>query len=332
LGVVLDGLPAGLAIDPAAIQDDLDRRRPGASPFSSPRKEPDQVEILSGLTKDNLTNGAPLAMLIRSVSFKSSDYAPLARLLRPGHADYSCLKKWDLPLQPGGGRSSGRETAARVAAGAVARIMLKEKGVLVRAAASAIGPVKAESRDWAFALSDPLRFLDPQKSEAAQSLVLEASAAGDSVGSVVEFEALGVRPGLGAPVFDKLEALLGRAFLSIGAVKAVEFGEGVAMASMRGSEANDPLGSEGPLSNRHGGILGGISSGLPITARLFVKPTPSISLRQKTVDLDGNPAEIEVKGRHDPCLAPRLAPVAEAMGLLVLADLYLSPPDRWPSG
>ena len=329
IGVVLDGLPAGIWIDPALIQKDLDRRRPGRSPFTTSRSEPDQVEILSGLAEGGVTNGAPLAMLIRNVGARSSDYSAIKELFRPGHADWTYRQKWGLPLQPGGGRSSGRETAARVAAGAVARIMLKEKGVAAKAASSAIGPIKAEKRDWDFAEIDPLRFLDPNLTEAAQSLVLEASKAGDSVGAGVEFEAAVVKPGLGDPVFDKLEALLGRAFLSIGAVRAVEFGEGIAMSSMRGSLSNDPLGPAGPLSNRHGGVLGGLSTGLPITARLFIKPTPSVAIEQKTVDLHGNPAAIEVKGRHDPCLAPRLAPVAEAMGLLVLADQYLAGPARW---
>jgi chorismate synthase len=266
--------------------------------------------------------------LIQNCDARSSDYAAAADVFRPGHADWTFFKKYGLPPQPGGGRSSGRETVARVAAGAVARALLNPLGVTVKAASLALGPVKAIRRDWDFAQEDPLRFLDPDLAPKAAQVVTEAKSSGDSVGSVVELVAKGLPIGWGDPVFDKLEANLGRAFFSIGAVRAVEFGEGLALSTMLGSQANDPMGPDGPLSDRHGGILGGISTGLDLTARLFIKPTPSVALEQDTVNLEGQPAKISIKGRHDPCLAPRLGPVAEAMCLITLADYHLRGPSR----
>jgi chorismate synthase len=331
LGAVIEGVPAGLALSLSLIQKDLDRRKPGQSPFTTPRKEPDEVEILSGLTTEGLTNGAPLALVIKNQGARSSDYADLADKFRPGHADYPYYQKYGLTPQPGGGRASGRETAARVAAGAVARALLTKvtKGdLVVTAGARAIGVVTAIKTDFAFAETDPLRFLDPDFAQVAQDAVKGAMSEGDSLGAVVEVRATGVPQGLGSPVFDKLEALLGAAYLSIGAVRAVEFGEGIALAKTSGSKANDPLGPNGPTEDRHGGILGGLSTGRPIIARLFVKPTPSIKKPQNSVSLKGEPLELTIHGRHDPCLAPRLAPVAEAMTLLVLADRYLAPPAR----
>ncbi|MDR2367120.1 MAG: chorismate synthase [Deltaproteobacteria bacterium] len=328
LGVVIDGLPAGLPIDLAAIQRDLDRRKPGQSPFATARKEGDRPEILSGLTSGGLTNGSPLAILIRNEDARSQDYAKTAGSFRPGHADWTYFKKYGLPPQPGGGRSSGRETVSRVAAGAVARALLAPLGVSVRAASLSFGPVRAARRDWDFAEGHPLRFLDPDLAQEAEAVVSGAKARGDSVGSSVELKAGGLPAGWGDPVFDKLEANLGRAFFSIGAVRAVEFGQGLALSSMLGSEANDPMGPLGPLSDRHGGVLGGISTGRDLTARLYAKPTPSIALEQDTVSLDGEAVKISVPGRHDPCLAPRLAPVAEAMCLITLADFYLRGPAR----
>jgi chorismate synthase len=330
LGCVVDGLPAGLELSEELIQRDLDRRRPGASPFATARKETDRCEILSGLTAEGLTNGAPLGVLIRNVNARSSDYSSISRLFRPGHADWTYFKKYGLPPQPGGGRSSGRETAARVAAGAAARALLSREGITVRAGVSMAAGIAASARDWDFSETDPLRFLDPAKAAEARDAVSSLMARGDSAGSAVEVEASGVPPGWGEPVFGKLEALLGGAYFSIGAVRAVEFGEGVRLSSLPGSMANDPVGPSGPLGPLHGGVLGGISTGTPVTARLWVRPTPSVSLPQKTVDLDGAPATIEIRGRHDPCIGPRLAPVAEAMTLLVLADLFLERPARLP--
>ncbi len=328
LGVVIDGLPAGLRVATDDIQRDLDRRRPGSTIYGTKRNEPDAVEILSGLTSEGRTNGAPLAMLVRNTNAKSRDYRDIAQKFRPGHADWTYFKKYGLPPQPGGGRASGRETAARVAAGAVARLLLKPLGVEARAYAVAVGRVRAESIDPEFAEGDPLRFADPRLAHEAHKEVEAAMSEGDSVGAVVELKVTGLPAGWGEPVFGKLDALLGAAFFSIGAVKAVEFGEGLAMSARRGSEANDPLGKDGPLANRHGGVLGGLSTGLPVIARLHLKPTPSIAVEQQSVSLDGRPTAIVTGGRHDPCLAPRLAPVAEAMALIVLADFLLAPPSK----
>jgi chorismate synthase len=330
LGCVVDGLPAGLPLSEEILQRDLDRRRPGVSPFSTPRKEADSAEILSGLTSEGLTNGAPLAVLIRNSGARSADYAPLARLFRPGHADWTYRAKYGIPPQPGGGRSSGRETAARVAAGAAARALLARAGVEVRAGVSAAAGVEAARLDFALAEKDPLRFLDPDRAGEAAGAVRALMENGDSAGSVVTVEALGVPAGWGEPVFGKLEALLGGAYFSLGAVRAVEFGEGIRLASLPGGQANDPLGPDGPDGDLHGGVLGGISTGRPIRARLWIRPTPSVARPQKTTDLDGLPLTVEIGGRHDPCIGPRLAPVAEAMTLLVLADLSLESSKRLP--
>lgn len=323
MGVVVDGVPAGLKLTLTEIQKDLDRRKPGLSPFASPRKEPDLAELLSGITNEGLTNGAPIAILIRNTDKRSGDYQEISQKFRPGHADWTYFLKYGLKPQPGGGRASGRETVSRVAAGAIARALLRPIGVSVRAGTDQIGEIKANIIDYECAEKDPLRFLDPQFSTLAQEEVKKATESGDSVGGVVRLIATGVPAGLGEPVFGKLEALLGSAFFSIGAVRAVEFGEGIKLSTLKGSSANDPIGPDGPLGNLHGGILGGISTGRPIAARLFVRPTPSITRSQKTVDVELMATDIEIHGRHDPCIAPRLAPVAEAMALMVLADCYL---------
>jgi chorismate synthase len=325
LGVVIDGLPAGLRLPREVIQADLDRRRPGLSPYVSPRREPDEVEILSGLAAAGRTNGAPLALLIRNRDARGQDYDDLRHRFRPGQSDWPYFIKYGLKPRPGGGRSSGRETVARVAAGAVARQMLSPLGLKAQAYAVAVGRVKAENPDPDFAETDPLRFADRDLAPKARHEVEAAVSEGDSVGAVVEVRVTGVPAGWGEPVFGKLEAALGGAFFSIGAVRAVEFGEGLTISSQRGSEANDPLGPDGPVTNRHGGIMGGLSTGLPIVARLHVRPTPSIAREQHSVTVDGRPTTISTSGRHDPCLAPRLAPVAEAMALITLADFHLEP-------
>lgn len=321
LGVVMDGLPAGLAISAEDIQGDLDKRRPGRSEFTSARNEPDKVEIVSGLSTAGITNGAPLTCLIRNHDQKSRDYRD--DVFRPGHADWPYYVKYGLTPQPGGGRASGRETVARVAAGAVARKLLGAMGISVNAYAVAVAGLKAAVIDESFAASHALRFADPGLAPQAENLVRQASAKGDSTGGVLEVKALNVPAGWGEPVFDKLEALLGAAYFSIGAVRGVEFGKGMALSAMPGSQANDPLGPDGPLSNNHGGILAGISTGQPIVARLYVKPTPSVHCPQNTVDINGENVVLSTGGRHDPCLLPRMAPVAEAMTLLVLLDAYM---------
>ena len=323
LGVVIEGVPAGVTLDEALIQRDLDRRRPGTSPYVSPRQEPDQVEVLSGLAGGR-TLGSPIALLIRNQDHRSRDYGELARLFRPGHADYTYFHKYGIPPQPGGGRASGRETVARVAAGAVARALLAPLGVEIAAWTARIGAVQAGRVDRDFARQDPLRCPDPQAAPEMAREVARAREEGDSVGGLVEVEARGVPAGWGEPVCHKLDAELGGAMLSIGGVKGVEIGDGFAVARRRGSQNNDQMDAAGFLSNHSGGILGGISTGQTIRLRLAVKPTPSISREQQTQDLEGKPRRIRIQGRHDPCICPRVVPVAEAMTALVLADAWLA--------
>ena len=322
LGVVIDGVPPGIPIDRDRIQRDLDRRRPGTSPFVSQRREPDEVEILSGVANGRAL-GSPIALLVRNRDARSADYLEISELFRPGQADYTYFKKYGLSPQPGGGRASGRETVGRVAAGAVARGFLEPLGIGVRAYTVGIGHLTASRIDPEFAETDPLRCADPDLADQMAELVIRAREDGDSIGGLVEVVAEGVPSGLGDPVFHKLDAVLAWAMVSIGAVKGVEFGTGFGLAGMRGSEANDPISAAGFLSNHAGGTLAGISSGQPIVIRLAVKPTASISKPQSTVDVHGSERTIQVKGRHDPCLCPRVAPVAEAMALLVLADAVL---------
>lgn len=322
LGVVVEGAPAGLALDESRVQIELDKRRPGRSPHASARREPDKVEILSGVSAGR-TLGSPIAMLVRNQDARSGDYAELTKSFRPGHADYTYWRKYGLPPQPGGGRSSGRETLARVAAGAVARALLEPLAVGFAAYTVAVGQVAARRVDRAFALGDPLRAADPDLAAAMADEIQSARQEGDSVGGMVELVVDNPPAGLGDPVFGKLDALLGGAMFSIGGVKGVEIGAGFAVAGRRGSQNNDQMGERGFLSNHAGGILGGVSTGEPIVLRLAVKPTPSISREQVTQDLEGRAVTISIKGRHDPCLCPRVAPVAEAMAALVIADAWL---------
>jgi len=322
VGVIVDGAPAGLELDRRSIQHELDRRRPGVSQYVTPRREPDEVEILSGVANGK-TLGTPIALVVRNKDVRSGDYEAIRELFRPGHADYTYFKKYGVPPQPGGGRSSGRETVGRVAAGAVAKVFLKTFGIEARAYTVAIGEVPARRVDAEFAETNPLRFADPERFQEAAHAVDSARLDGDSIGGVIEVTVQGVPAGLGDPVFHKLDALLGGAMLSIGSVKGVEFGAGFRLAAMRGSDANDPISPEGFLSNNAGGVLGGISNGEPIVMRLAIKPTSSIAKPQSTIDLAGEARTIQVKGRHDPCLCPRVCPVAEAMAALVLADALL---------
>ena len=322
VGVVVDGFPPGVPVDLAAVQREMDRRRPGTSELASPRREEDRVEVLSGLFEGR-TTGAPVALLVRNLDARPEDYEENRGLFRPGHADWTWWRKYGRRDHRGGGRSSGRETAARVAAGALARQFLASGGVTVTGSVAQVGTVKAESYDRDEIERNPVRCADAAAAGRMAEAIRQAAAEGDSVGGVVEVRAEGVPPGLGDPVFDKLEARLGAALLSIGAVKGVEFGDGFALAGRRGSEANDELGEGGFATNHAGGILGGISTGAPVVVRLAVKPTPSVAVPQRTVDADGREAVLRSAGRHDPCVCPRLAPVAEAMTCLVLADALL---------
>ena len=327
LGCVIDGVPAGLRIDLDFLRAELARRRPGQSGMTTPRSEADEPEILSGVL-DGVATGAPLAILFRNTNQRSGDYAAIANLFRPGHADYSWERKFGFRDARGGGRTSGRETVARVAAGAIAKLILAANGIQVRACAVEVAGIKANALDWDQVERNPVRTPD---SEAAERMVQAVRAAApDSVGGVILCEALGLPAGLGEPVFDKLDALTAHAILSIGGVKGIEFGAGFAAASMKGSEHNDPILPGGKFATNHaGGVLGGISNGDVFTFRCAVKPTASIAIPQDTIDRAGNPAEIVTPGRHDPCLAPRIVPVVEAMTAIVITDLlFLSKHSR----
>jgi chorismate synthase len=331
VGVVVDGCPSGLALSEEDVQREMDRRRPGQSSVSTERKEEDNVEILSG-TFDGLTTGTPISMLVWNRDAESSAYDALRDRPRPGHADLSYIARYGIRDHRGGGRSSGRETVGRVAGGSVAKKLLAESGILVVGYVRELGGVRASIPDGADisrlrdeAEKNPVRCPDQEVAEEMVRAIDLARSAGDSLGGVAEIVATGVPAGLGEPVFDKLDADLARGLMGIGAVKAVEIGAGVEAARMKGSEMNDPI-IPGPkfASNNAGGILGGISTGEPIICRISVKPTPSISRPQRTVDLStGEAAEIEIKGRHDPAIPPRIVPVAEAMVALVLADHLL---------
>ncbi|NMD88332.1 chorismate synthase [Victivallis vadensis] len=322
LGVIIDGVPAGVKIDEALVQRDLDRRRPGQSKVSTMRKEPDRVEILSGVF-EGVSTGTSLAMVIRNTDQRSQDYGRLAELFRPGHADLGFFKKYGVRDYRGGGRSSGRETSMRVAAGAVAKMVLATMGVSVRACSMMIGGVYAETVDWSVVEENIVRSPDLAAAEKMVAAIRAAQADRDSVGGIICCEAHGVPAGWGEPVFDKLDALLAHAILSIGGIKGIEIGAGFEAPKKRGSENNDSILPSGFASNHAGGILGGISNGDVITFRAAMKPTSSIAKKQYTIDKEGNATEIEVLGRHDPCLVPRAVPVVEAMTALVLADLAL---------
>jgi len=302
VGVVVDGCPPGIPLTEADIQPYLDRRRPGKSPLESGRQEADRVEILSGVFEGR-TTGAPIALLVRNRDVRSEDYDALRDVFRPGHADYTWQAKYGLRDHRGGGRSSGRETLARVAAGAVAVRCLEPCGITIRGRVIEV-----------HAATDP---------EAMEEEIRAARDTGDSVGGIVEVTATGCPPGLGDPVFSKFDAAIAGAMMGIGAVKGVEIGEGFGAARLFGSEMNDPIGEAGFLSNHAGGVLGGISTGQDIVVRIAVKPTPSIRRVQRTIDTAGKEREITVEGRHDPCIAPRIVPVAECMLAIVILDAML---------
>jgi chorismate synthase len=324
VGVVIDGVPPGLPVDREQIAREMEFRKPGGTKvLGSGRSEPDELEFLSGLFQGR-TTGHPIAILIRNRDSCPEDYEALRRVFRPGHSDLTWRQKYGVHDHRGGGRSSGRETAARVAAGALAKQILEKDGIRILAWVQAVGGVEARGFDEGFIFQNPLRCPDPASLGAMTDRIDEARARGDSVGGVVSIRCTGVPPGWGDPVFAKLSARLAGALMSIGAVKGVEVGDGFRLAAMTGSESNDPIG-EGRklLSNRCGGILGGISTGDPILLRMAVKPTPSIAMPQKTCDIDGKPVDLTISGRHDPCIAPRAAAVAEAMAALVLADAQL---------
>ncbi len=328
LGVVIDGCPAGLALSEELIQHDLDRRKPNSSSAAStPRKEEDMAELLSGVFKGK-TTGAPICILIRNASQRSQDYSALEGVFRPGHADFTYFRKYGVRDHRGGGRASGRETAARVAAGAVAKALMAQHGVQFKAWTEEAAGVKCSAWDEAQIEANPMRAPDKAAAEKMLKTIEKLRAEGNSAGGIVAARIFGAVPtGLGEPVFDKFEALLAHAMLSIGAVKAIEFGAGFASAALTGAECNDPIfAKDGAFSfgsNNAGGTLGGISTGQEIAFKLAVKPVPSIALKQQTATEAGKQTEIEIAGRHDACICPRIVPVVEAMAALVTTDLYL---------
>jgi chorismate synthase len=334
IGCVLDGCPPGLPLSTADIQFWLNRRAPGQNRFVTQRREPDEVKILSGVFEDDrtggpITTGAPISLMIENVDQRSKDYDDIRDVYRPGHADYTYDAKYGLRDYRGGGRSSARETAARVAAGAVARRVLSD-GVTIRAAVVQIGKdaIDRDKWDWAQCESNPFWCPDADAALRWEALLDEARKGGNSLGAIVEVEAAGVPPGWGAPVYGKLDAEIAGALMGINAVKGVEIGAGFAAAALTGAENADEMraGGDGKpvfLSNHAGGVLGGISTGQPIAARLAIKPTSSILTPRQTIDRFGKETTISTKGRHDPCVGIRAAPVAEAMLACVLADAKL---------
>ncbi|MDR2135681.1 MAG: chorismate synthase [Treponema sp.] len=344
LGCLIDGCPAGLPLEPEDIAGELRRRRPGAGGASSARREEDRPEILSGVFEGR-TLGTPIAILVRNAGQQPGDYDELRELYRPGHADWAWEAKFGLRDHRGGGRASARETLGRVAAGAVAKRFLAARGVTIRAWTSAAAGIRvpaargAPDFDWDALDRQPLRMPGGKEADEALALVEALRRQGDSAGCEVSCAAWGLPPGLGEPVFDKLDARIAAAMLSLGAAKGVEFGAGFAAAAGRGSEQNDrpgalpaplnaadlppgvpPLGWE---SNHSGGVLGGISTGMPLCFTVAFKPVPSIAAPQRTADRQGRPRELEIRGRHDACVAGRAVPVVEAMTALVLADFAL---------
>ncbi len=331
VGVVVDGVPAGLPFSEADIQKELDRRRPGQSVLSTPRKEQDKVEILSGIF-EGMSTGTPISMLVWNADARSSAYDAIKNTPRPGHADFSYMARYGIRDFRGGGRSSARETIGRVAGGALAKLLLARFGIRVAGHVLELGGVRAKSLPFEEIVENvektPVRCADLEAAEKMLETAIRAKEENDSIGGIVELVVRGVPAGLGEPVFDRLDADLAKALMSIPAVKGFELGAGFEAARLRGSEMNDPFcmqdGKVTCRSNNAGGILGGISTGLDIVCRAAVKPTPSIGKTQQTVDLEtGKNSEIVIKGRHDPTIPPRMVPVGEAMVALVLADHML---------
>ena len=327
IGVVIDGCPAGVPFDEPYLREQMARRKPGQSRITPQRQEDDEPEVLSGVFEGR-TTGAPIAVLVRNMDQRSKDYGDIAEKYRPGHADFTFDQKYGFRDYRGGGRSSGRETAMRVAAGAVAAMVLRQLGIDVWAYTSAVGHLSGTVVDRSVIETNPIRAADPVFAQAAFELVDEVRKQGDSLGAIVEIRADGVPAGLGEPVFNKLDGLLAGALMGIGTVKGVEIGDGFAAAGRRGSQNNDAFEPDGrggvrKRSNHAGGILGGISDGDQLVIRCALKPTASILVEQATVNRAGQATTVRTKGRHDPMIAPRFVPVAEAMVRLVILDLWL---------
>ncbi|MCB1919145.1 MAG: chorismate synthase [Candidatus Competibacteraceae bacterium] len=320
LGAIVDGCPPGLELSEADLQQDLERRRPGKSRHTTQRREPDAVRILSGVFEGQ-TTGAPIGLLIENVDQRSKDYSEIMDRFRPGHADYTYHHKYGLRDYRGGGRSSARETAMRVAAGAIARKYLRERyGVQIRGYLAQLGPIRPAKVVWEEVDNNPFFCPDPDKVTELEAFMDALRKSGDSIGARVTVVATGAPPGWGEPVFDRLDADIAHALMSINAVKGVEIGAGFACVEQRGTEHRDELSPEGFLSNHAGGMLGGISTGQDIIASLALKPTSSIRLPGRTINIHGEPVEVVTEGRHDPCVGIRATPIAEAMLALVLMD------------
>ena len=322
IGCVVDGCPPGLELSEADLQPDLDRRRPGTSRFTTQRREADEVKILSGVFEGK-TTGTSIGMVIENTDQRSKDYSKIKDRFRPMHADYTYTHKFGDRDYRGGGRSSARETAMRVAAGGIAKKYLQQQGILVRGYLSQLGPICAEKLDWDVAETNPFFCPDADKVPEMEAYMNELRKSGDSIGAKLTIVASGVQPGLGEPVFDRLDADVAHAMMGINAVKGVEIGAGFETVDAKGSEHRDELTPEGFTSNNAGGILGGISSGQDIVAHIALKPTSSILIPGRTIDIDGNPVEVITTGRHDPCVGIRAVPIAEAMLAIVLLDHLL---------
>ena len=323
IGCIVDGCPPGMALSEADLQGDLDRRKPGKSRHTTQRREDDRVRILSGVF-EGVTTGTPIALLIENTDQRSKDYSEIMDRFRPGHADYTYQQKYGLRDYRGGGRSSARETAMRVAAGSIAKKYLSEKyDIQIRGYMAQLGPIKYENFDWDAVEQNPFFFPDTNKIDELEAYMDALRKEGNSIGARINVVATGVPPGLGEPIFDRLDAELAHALMSINAVKGVEIGAGFDCVEQKGTEHRDEITPDGFLTNHAGGVLGGISSGQDIVASLALKPTSSIRLAGRSVDIDGNPVEVVTKGRHDPCVGIRATPIAEAMMAIVLMDHML---------
>lgn len=323
LGCIVDGVPPGLSLNESDMQHDLDRRRPGSSRYTTQRREADQVKILSGVF-EGVTTGTSIGLLIENTDQRSQDYSKIKDIFRPSHADYTYQKKYGIRDYRGGGRSSARETAMRVAAGAIAKKYLHEKlGITIRGYLAQMGDIECQLKDWQQVDQNPFFCPDESKLQVLDELLRKLKKEGDSIGAKVCIVAEHVPVGLGEPVFDKLDADLAHALMSINAVKGVEIGDGFATVNKRGSENRDEITPEGFLSNHAGGILGGISSGQTILASIALKPTPSIEIAGQSINVYGDSVEVSTHGRHDPCVGIRAVPIAEAMVAIVLMDHYL---------
>ena len=322
LGCIVDGCPPGIPLSESDIQVDLDLRKPGQSRYTTQRREADQVKILSGVFEGR-TTGTPIGFLIENMDQKSKDYSDIKDQFRPSHADYGYMHKYGFRDYRGGGRSSARETAMRVAAGAVARKVLAAQGIEVYGFLSQLGPIKIEEVDRSQIRQNPFFCPDANKVKDMETYMHALSKEGNSVGAEITVVATGMMPGLGEPVFDRLDADIAHALMSINAVKGVEIGDGFAVISQKGTEHRDEMTPEGFLSNHSGGVIGGISSGQDIVARIALKPTSSLRIPGRSIDIHGNAVEVITTGRHDPCVGIRATPIAEAMLAIVLADHFL---------